>query len=74
MDTRTKNASRPCSSGLTHSDRAVRNDANLTQIGASDASLRTLRGHAKCPLASGRRFVGYALQQPMLDVSSQVRQ
>jgi hypothetical protein len=37
-------------SGATHSDRAVHGDANLVQICARFASLRTLSGPAKCPL------------------------
>jgi hypothetical protein len=46
----TGNASGTTSSGATHSDRAVRGDANLVQICAGFASLRMLSGRAKCPL------------------------
>jgi hypothetical protein len=42
-----ENASEPCSSGTTHSDRAVHGDANAVQICGRFASARTLCGHAK---------------------------
>jgi hypothetical protein len=42
-----KNASGTTSSGTTQTDRAVRGDANLVQICASDASPRTRKVSAR---------------------------